>query len=85
MTRSEAIKTKWKKAPKLDANLMSVKRLLRGGRCLLCDSTLLLPIIRHLLWKVHCNHCGSEYSFGVLLNQKAWRICAKMIENPPKR
>ncbi len=76
MTLLQAIKSKFDGVPRdYDAAL----ELLKTRCCALCGSRLLVAIHRHeLVWNAHCNHCGSEVPFAVLLNQKAWRLTARI-------
>jgi len=74
MTRT-AIKTKWAKAPK---SFEQAKALIARAPCCLCvvcGSALVLPIIRSPCtdWRIHCNNCGAEVGFHVVLNRQAWR------------
>lgn len=64
---------KWRNVP---TTKRQAERAVEGKLCLVCGSPLLLPIIRPPIdvWKVHCNHCGTEMPIAVLLNRKAWKV-----------
>lgn len=47
-----------------------VRAVLTATHCLVCDSDLLLPVMRSVpVWKVHCNTCGSEVPLHVHLDR----------------
>lgn len=71
------IEPKFRGAPE---SYPQAKARLRGKGCPLCGSHLLLPIMSEpaIVWKAHCNHCGSEVPIVVLLNRDAWRKTAKL-------
>jgi hypothetical protein len=64
---------KWKGNPH---NGPEAEMALIGKHCIVCGSTLLIPLVRAPIpdWKLHCNNCSTEMPIAVLLNRKKWKV-----------
>lgn len=82
MTLQTALKTQWSGVPKDYQSALKAIQNAKCGRCVVCGSALVLPIIRPPIpqWRIHCNHCGSEIPFHAVLNREAWRKLVHSLE-----
>ena len=78
MNTRQAVALKWKNVPKTFVSAKAALARLPCSACVVCNSRLLLVIIRPPAtdWRIHCNHCGAEVGFHAVINRKAWRTVA---------
>lgn len=87
MNINQAIDNKFANNP---ATYKQVKESMENppcNKCLVCGSKLVVPILRSSLpdYRIYCNHCGSEIPMFAVINQKAWRILARLKVGKPEK
>ena len=78
MNTNQAAALKWQHVPKTFVSAKAALSRPPCSACVVCNSRLLLPIIRPPAtdWRIHCNNCGAEVGFHAVINRKAWRVVA---------
>jgi hypothetical protein len=84
MTVREATSRKWMGVPTSQAQAQEALLKPPCSKCAVCNSNMVIAILRPPMtdWRIHCNHCGSEVGFHVVLQRAAWRKIAAYHNHP---